>query len=649
MRNRVKILSLLLCLAMFLSMLGSCGKKQNNDADIEVEKIQEEINSQKTDTVGMDFDFTDRDNRDSYNENTAVKIELSEENAVISDKGAAFENGILKLTDEATYILSGKTSNCTVIVDSDDNSKIQIVLNNLEINNEKSPAIYIKNADKVFITLANESSNILSDGNDYSYIDGETNVDGVLFSKADLTFNGSGILTVNGNCKHGIVSKDDLVVTGGNYNITSIGVSFNGKDCVKISDGDFTLNAGSDGIRSDNEDDTDKGYVYISGGKFNIVSGNDGIQAQTVLKIDNGEFDIVSGGGSKNSSANDNGGFNNNWGFGGNDFGNRPQKPGKRDASVTGTSIITNNQTSSNESAKGIKSGKDILISDGVFKIDSADDSVHSNGTVEIKNGSFDISSGDDGMHGDTALSILNGKIFINKSYEGLESSDIVISGGNLTVISSDDGLNAAGGNDSSGMNGRPGMGGFTNSTGRIAISGGYNVIDASGDGIDANGSITVTGGVTIVYGPTNSGNGSLDYDSKALISGGTFIAIGSSGMAQGFSEAQNQGAIAVGISSGKAEDNIAVCDKDGNVIVCVTSKKAFSHIVVSSSGLQSGNKYTIVKGAEIKGADSNGYAENTTKNGGNEVVKINLTSNLYGSSGGMGGMGGMGGQRPPR
>lgn len=409
----------------------------------------------------------------------------------------------------------------------------------------------------------------------------------------------------------------------------------NGKDCVKISGGTFTLDAGSDGIRSDNEEDTDRGYVFISGGVFDITSGNDGIQAQTVLKIDDGEFDITCGGGSANASYNQGGGFNGNWGFGGNDFGGRPgqNRPGFR---------VTSTSASSGESAKGVKAGSGVVIIGGDFNIDSADDAVHSNGTVDISDGTIVITSGDDGVHGDTALTVSGGDITINKSYEGLVSSDLVISGGKINVTATDDGLNAAGGNDQSALGNRPGMGGFTNSTGRIAITGGYMVVDAAGDGIDANGSITVSGGVTIVYGPTNSGNGSLDYDVSAAVTGGTFIALGSSGMAQGFSKAENQGAIAVNLSGLTAGKTLSLCDEEGNVVVAVTLKKTASHTVISCRGVQSGGRYTLVAGAEIANADENGYAENTTKSGGSVLETITLTSNLYGSSGGMGGM-----QRP--
>lgn len=629
----IKKICILLSLAVLLCNFTSCEPYPENGIveNQDVNNIISEIESSQVDTSEMDFEFTNRDNTDTYNEGSAVRVEFSEGNAAVSGTGAVAEGARVTLTAEATYILSGNTSDGMVTVNCGDEDKVQIVFEDLDLTNPSGPAFYIKNADKVVITLKEGSVNSLSDGQSYEYKDGNTKVDATLFSRADITFNGEGTLNVNGNAKHGICSKDDLVFTGGTYNVKCENVALNGKDCVKISNGNYILNAGSDGIRSDNEEDADRGYVYIGGGTYDITSGNDGIQAQTVLKIDGGSFTFKCGGGSANAST-VNGNVNESWGFGGNDFGGRPGKmgPGFRNMSYSSAS-----SSASSESAKGIKSGSDMIIGGGSFKIDSADDAVHSNGIIKIENGSFEITSGDDGIHADTALTIDDGKLNITKSYEGLESTDLVISGGEIYIVASDDGLNAAGGNDQSAMGNRPGKGGFSSSVGRIAISGGYMTVNASGDGVDANGSVSVTGGVTIVFGPTNNGNASLDYDSSAVITGGTFIALGSSGMAQGFTDAENQGAISANINNVYAGTSLAVCDENGKVVVCVTAAKTASHLVVSCNGLQSGNKYTIVSGADIDGTDSNGYGENLAKNGGDSVLTVNLTSNLYGSTGG--------------
>ncbi len=658
-----KALCVSLCLFMILGLFG-CGKtqKQTEGETLppEISEMESEIKEQQADVSKMDFEFTAREKNVSYEGEKSVNITFSDKGADISGAGAVYSNGCVTLQSEGTYILSGKSDSCKVIVDTGDNDKIRIVLSDISLKSDEGAVLYIKNADKVFVTLAPGTQNTLRGGDEYT--DGETNVDGAVYSKADLCFNGSGELSVTG-VKHGIVSKDDLVITGGVYSIESQGVGLCGKDCIKIADGEFEVNAGSDGLRSDNDEDENRGYIYIENGTFDITAGNDGLQAETVLKCTGGRFDIQTGGGSVNASTDKEGNMNPNWNFGGNDFGaSRPMN--RRDSeygniayksssygevSAVNTGYTASGTSSSQESAKGIKAGCDILISGGEFNIDSADDAVHSNGTVEISGGVFTISSGDDGVHSDTALVVSGGDFDIKKSYEGIESADILIKGGNITLVASDDGLNAAGGNDSSSLGGRPGAGSFSSERGRIAIAGGRLNVDASGDGIDSNGTLTVSGGITLVGGPQNSGNGALDYDSSATITGGIFIALGASGMAQGFSSAQNQCAIAVNITSQSKNTSFAVCDGDGNVLISFTPEKSYSHAVFSCPAMQTGNTYTVYCGGSVDGADKFGFAENSSLSGGTKIGEYKPTSNIYGSSGGGMNPGGMGGGGRPR
>ena len=252
------------------------------------------------------------------------------------------------------------------------------------------------------------------------------------------------------------------------------------------------------------------------------------------------------------------------------------------------------------------------------------------------------LSSGDDGIHADTDLVISNDKIKITKSYEGIEGTQVVITGGEVSLVASDDGINAAGGNDTSSSStpGRPGDS-FSSSNGQIVISGGYTVVNASGDGIDSNGTISVSGGVTLVSGPTSGGNGIFDYDGTATVTGGVVVALGTSDMAQNFSSASNQGSMLVTFSQQSAGKNFAVCDSSGKVIVSFTPAKSYKCAVVTAPEIQSGSSYSLVAGATVNGADSNGFARNTTKSGGTTLTTITMNSNIYGSGGNMGGPGG--------
>ena len=618
MKKKTLLIALLCCSLLFTA----CGEQPpRGDGEGTEDNGKVETSIETADTSAMDFAFSNRDNQTAYIEAGSTVITLSDTASRVDGNGAEASGANVTITAAGTYILRGASTNARVTVEAAKTDKLQLVLDGVSITSKDGPALFIKSADKVFLTLADGSENSLADGDSYELVDEDTSLDAALFSREDMTINGAGSLTVNGNYKHGIVSKDDLVITSGTLKITSQKVGLSGKDCVKIAGADITIDAGTDGIRSDNDEDASCGYVYIESGTLNITAGNDGIQAETVLNIVGGTFTLTTGGGSANASTQSGGDFNPMWGMWG------------------GTA-----STTSEESAKGLKASSDILISGGTFTIDSSDDAIHSNGTIRITDGEFAIKSGDDGIHADTDLGISGGVIHITKSYEGIEASKLVISGGNIDLIASDDGLNAAGGNDGSSMGGRPGMGSFTRDNGEIIISGGYLLVNASGDGIDSNGTVTVSGGVTLVTGPPNSGNGALDYESSATVTGGVLIALGASGMATGFTSAENQGAIFCSFSTQSAGTSLSLCDADGKVLASFTPDKAYQSAVISAPGIADGGTYTLLAGAAVANADSNGYAKDTTCTGGTTITTITMNGLLYGSGGGMGGIGGMGG-----
>ncbi|HJA66862.1 MAG TPA: carbohydrate-binding domain-containing protein [Candidatus Mediterraneibacter cottocaccae] len=285
----------------------------------------------------------------------------------------------------------------------------------------------------------------------------------------------------------------------------------------------------------------------------------------------------------------------------------------------------------SSTSMKGLKAGTGMLISDGTFTVNSADDSVHSNASVTVNGGTFEIATGDDAFHADETLTVTAGTIHITESYEGLEGLQVDIQGGDISLTASDDGLNAAGGTDSSGTaGGRDGMfggadaapgdsasggsapggsapggsrggagqpgTGSSSSNGSITISGGTLYIAASGDGIDANGTLEISGGYTVVTGPTQGDTATLDYDVSAVITGGTFIGTGASGMAQTFSSSE-QGVISISAGTRSAGTQITLTDAAGNELISYTPELDFNVVILSSPDIVSGETYTITVG----------------------------------------------------
>lgn len=259
-----------------------------------------ETDASKADETRADESKTD-ETKDGGAETDETKADESVTNETeTASSGVSISGNIITITKEGTYVLSGALSEGQIVVDAD-SAKVQLVLDNADITCASSAAIYVKNADKTFITLAEGSENILMNTAEYEAID-DNNIDAVIFSKDDLTLNGKGTLTINSEYGHGIVSKDDLKLVGGTCNITAKNHALSGKDSVRIAAGTYNLTSGKDGIHSENADDDEKGFVYIASGDFTIESTGDGIDASYVVQIDDGDFDITAGGGSENAT-----------------------------------------------------------------------------------------------------------------------------------------------------------------------------------------------------------------------------------------------------------------------------------------------------------------------------------------------------------
>lgn len=586
---------LILCACLLLS---SCGKKNTASGTNNINNMSAVT---EISTDDMDFEFSNKDTTYDYDESEAKTIADSEK--------------VVKITAEGTYVVSGEHESITV--SAPDTAKVRIILKNATVSNTSGPAIYIEKADKVFITAYKNTTNTLSDGASYTGDFKDTNIDGAIFSKTDLTLNGEGTLNITGNCKCGAVSKDDLIICGLNLTVKSTGCALEGKDCVKIKDAAITVSSGGDGIRSTNTEKTNKGFVYIETGNIDITSGNDGIQAATVLKAANGNVKITAGGGAADTKQNS--GDRNMPGFGG-----------------------KTQTTDDEESTKGLKAGSLIVIDEGGFEVSSKDDSFHSNGDIEINGGSFAAATGADGFHADSNLIINGGSITVSRSYEGLEGQKVTVTGGNIDITASDDGINAASPSSSgSSVGGRPGN---SDSNSLITIGGGYILVNASGDGIDSNGNVAITGGTVLVSGPTDNGNAAFDYNGEATVSGGTVILCGSSGMAQGFSDKSEQASFMYTLdSSASAGSSVALTDEKGNVIASFIPAKQYNNIVITSSSLKNGSSYKLVIGGTVSGADKNGYASSGSVSSAAQTLDIKLTgiTTTFGNGGMSGGMGG--------
>ena len=487
LKNKVRTFGIVLLITAILGCQAAA--KQNTVQAQALNAGQAQTAVEQRDTSQA---FT-RDDFDAVYNASSAKINVGSL-ANVSASGVRVSGKTATISAAGTYILSGSINDVCIIVDAPD-AEVRLVLDNLNITNSSAAPVYVKNAAKVYVTLAENSTNTLSVNGEFVKIDG-AKAEAVIFSQSDLTLNGSGTLNAAAQNGSGIASKKNLAITGGTFVISASSHALKGKDNVNIAGGSFTLTSGKDGIHSENDDNTESGNIYIKGGTFVISAEGEALDAINNIKIDGGSIDVV-------------------------------------------------------------------------------------------------------------------------QSDEGMEATTIDINGGKITLVSSDDGINASysdkeeiaeksagtAASASSVSSSARNKGGMQNISEQamhtyVNITGGEITIDSQADGIDSNGSVYVSGGTVRILGPTSDNDAALDYDVRAVITGGEFIASGSAGMAQGFSEESTQASF-VATFSKTVSGNISVTDKTGKIIVQTNSGKSFRSVVVSSKDLKVGETYTVKAGSE--------------------------------------------------
>ncbi len=515
--------------------------------------------------VIQQVDYDENDAYADWSASDSTAITLSGGSASVSGAGAAVSGSTVSITAAGTYVLSGTLDDGQIVVDVAKTDNVRLILNGVDIHNSSSAAIYVKEADKVIVSLEEGTVNKVSDGTEYVFPDADTDEpNATIFSKGDLTINGSGKLIVEANYNNGITSKDDLKITGGVYEVTAVDDGLMGRDLLAVQDGDITVKATGHGLKTTNDNADSLGYLAIDGGTLNIEAGQDGL---------------------------------------------------------------------------------------------------HSIGGIHVAAGTLNIAVGDDAIHSDTSIAITGGTIDIAESYEGIEAPVIDIAGGDIALVSSDDGLNAAGGIDDGtteetgtgqGQGGPGGQMPGGDDSYMIRISGGTLSVNANGDGLDSNGSIEMTGGTVVVNGPTENNNGALDYDGTFNMTGGVLIAAGSSGMAQATSDQSTQAGIMMTYTSAQQAGTLVhLEDGEGNTIVTFAPAKAYQSVFISSPSIQQNGSYTLYSGGSSTGTEHNGLYEGGTYQGGTKVVTFTQSSMItwLNESGvtearsGMGGFGGGGGR----
>ena len=474
--------------------------------------------------------FSERDFQTDHSD--AVRVTLSDNSSSAEGDGVIIDGNNITFTSAGTYLLSGSLSDGQITVDlPGEEDKIQLVLDGVNVSKNGSAGIYVKNADKVFVTTVSGSENTVTSTGKFVQSD-ENNVDGAVFSKDDICFNGGGTLTVAAQTGHGIVSKNDLKITSGTYSVDSSGNALQGKDFVGIAGGNISLSAGSDGIESvhlavydgdidisaeddginikENDEDTSP-TIILNGGNIDIDSADDSIQTTGDLTLDGSTLSLVAGGGSENAAqhygdtAFGNMGGWKGMGQGGPAFGGEQDSSGEINYDTDDDDTIGDGSSN-----KGIKASN-IILKKGSVEIDAQDDAVNADHTVSAEGGTYTLTAGDDGIHADESIT-LNGGAFTIEAWEGLEATVITINDGDINISASDDGINAT-----------PKV---SNMNCGLEIGGGTITVDmAQGDtdALDSNGFLMINGGTIDL-----NAQSPFDYDGEESLNSGTVYVNGS-------------------------------------------------------------------------------------------------------------------------
>lgn len=665
---RKKLISIICISVLSLSVvLSGCQSKSSSKNNSEVSNQTSTLDEDETDTSNIskfeiDPDYTDDELDYDYDEAEVVAITLNGDNISCKSSDVKIDGSTITIQKAGTYLLSGTLTDGNIIVDSDDKENVRLIFNGVEISNSTTTPLYIKNAEKTILTLVDGTENTLSDSENYTLDDESDNEpNGTIFSKDDLVINGLGSLTINANYNHGIQSKDLLKIISGNIDITSVGDAIIGKDGVIVKEAVINIESQEDGIKATKVEEN-KGYIYLDNPEVTIKAKKDGIQAVTCLYVKDGKYNIETGETNENSQSNSDTSA---------DYSRKGMKAG---VDIT----IENGEYTIDSEDDGIHSNNSITVNAGTVNIASKDDGVHADTELTINNGDIKVSESDEGLEA-KYITINDGNIDITSSDDGINAS----SGSNNT---SDDGNAPGAGNrpemptnengeadtnagnrpemptnengeadtntgnrpempanensentsgNNAGMMPGGGQGGFNESDGsELVINGGIVHVNASGDGIDSNGTITINGGKIYVDGPTSGGDGALDYADTCEINGGILVAAGSIGMATAPTSGSTQYSVNAAFSKTyNGETKVTVKDSSGNEVLTYTPAKNFQSFVFSTDKLKSGETYTIYAGDTQEGT----------------FTVSDITTTVGNVSSGMGGgkPGGMQGGRP--
>jgi len=518
--------------------------------------------------VTYDEDDTEAATTDS----AAGSIVLSGTSISFTGSGATVSGTVITITAAGTYSVSGTLDDGRIVVNSADSENVKLVLGGASISCSTGSPVEVLAAEKVVVTLAEGTVNSVADGASYSSTDGSN---AAIYATSDLTFNGSGSLAVDANYATGIRSKDGLKITGGVITVDSVGDGIKGRDYIAMKDGTVTVNAVGDGLQAYNDEDSSLGTIQIDGGTLTVVAGSDGIQAEASAAVSAGTVTISSGGGSTAASVG-----------------------------------------STYDSFKGLKAVTGIAISGGAFTISSYEDAIHCDAGIAISGGTFSLAAratstgGGQGIKfGDSAsMTVAAADIDISSSYEGISGYNLTINGGSINMTAVNDGFNMTAGTVEGGSE--------TDDGSKLCINGGtIAVYVTAGDGVDVNGSASMTGGTLIVHDAYNTIENAVDTNGGFSITGGLLVASAgySSGMTKNLTSSSQYSVLTVLSSAQNAGVLFHIQDSGGTDLCTFNPAYKYQCVIFSSPGIVKGTAYTVYYGGSDDGTATDGlYSDGT-------------------------------------
>ncbi|GAA1402558.1 carbohydrate-binding domain-containing protein [Oerskovia paurometabola] len=623
----------------------------------------------------------------SWDESEEVAVTLDGDSAQADGDGVSVDGSTVTITQAGTYRVTGDLTDGRLVVASSGDGVVRLVLDGASITSSTTSALVVEDAATAVVVLADGSTNHLEaakttvDSDHDTETDGSTDEpDAALFSSADLTIGGTGSLDVVSAATDGIASKDGLVITGGDLTVDAGDDGVRGKDYLVVTDdASVTVTAAADGLKSTNSDDETMGYVAVLGGTLDVTSGDDGIQAETDAIVADATVTIAAAGGPGTEVAED-----------------ASAKGIKGDVGVVVGGSATVDVAAADD---GLHSNGAVSVSGGDVTLASGDDGVHADGDLTITAGTLTVSESVEGLEGAT-ITLAGGDVHITASDDGVNAAggtstdttgtetaqegpapqdgqapgDVtppadgerptppdgtvpgdgtagappampdgeMPSGEMPTMPAGEMPDGAAPGGQAGGPDGGA-PGGEAAGDYSLTISGGTLVVDAGGDGLDSNGSLEITGGTTVVQGPTNAGNGALDVNGTFTISGGTLLAAGSSGMAVAPDTDSSQGWVAANLDQSAAAGTVVhVLAEDGTPLVSYEVTKDTQNVVYSSSEIETGATYVVQTGGTLGTPDDAGLSSDGTTDGATQAATAVAGEFAGGGTGGTGG-----GRRP--